>query len=172
MTTMMITTTHKSLEKKMWQLRRCLFSNWKNVFKAGAILRIIWIIYCNIECVHHMYKCFGSVIFRQSRSRSSEPVHLWERSAQSGTSTDEKWVCNYWLCQWLCVCDIRVSKGYMCVNRKSVTNTSFVNKTHRCGSASAVPPCYTIEEKSKPYPDCCAQPVCPEENAIWYITWF
>uniref|UniRef100_A0A336LZV8 CSON006114 protein n=2 Tax=Culicoides sonorensis TaxID=179676 RepID=A0A336LZV8_CULSO len=35
-----------------------------------------------------------------------------------------------------------------------------------CGTASAVPPCYTVEDKSKPYPDCCAQPVCPEENAL------
>lgn len=26
------------------------------------------------------------------------------------------------------------------------------------------PPCYLVQDESKPYPDCCQKPVCPESN--------
>lgn len=33
-----------------------------------------------------------------------------------------------------------------------------------CGVAMVQPPCYLVEDKTKAYPDCCPQPVCPETS--------
>ncbi|KAG6463323.1 hypothetical protein O3G_MSEX013805 [Manduca sexta] len=33
-----------------------------------------------------------------------------------------------------------------------------------CGFVEALPPCTVLEEKGKPYPDCCQRVVCPSDN--------
>lgn len=33
-----------------------------------------------------------------------------------------------------------------------------------CGLAAVQPPCYLVQDNTKPYPDCCHQVVCPESN--------
>jgi len=54
--------------------------------------------------------------------------------------------------------------GQATCERLSSTSPQLMISFESCGVASVLPPCYLVQDNSKPYPSCCNQVVCPETN--------
>jgi len=95
---------------------------------------------------------FAAVALGPAETLPDHPDQCYDSQNNQFYEPGETWQLNY--------CGIATCSTY----NHTGTPTMMVEYAS-CGVAVVDPPCYMVEDKTKAYPDCCPQPVCPEDDS-------